>query len=774
MKMINLQIFPVSIRHNKEKNKWDKVPATNGESWQTFKASKSAISKANNIGIVIPAGVLVIDIDTYKGVTTSDIDTALGCKLDWSGAEIQKTVNGGYHYAFLIGDSILKQGSDLLGIVGFDTRASGKGWICSGEGYECLAMDDVSEVLSNPDDWLPTLPDSVIELLSENNKNECVDDFDDIDLMLAAQPLDDLSHAQMTEYLSALDDDYYENETLWYKVGMCIFHQTKGSEEGYNLFDTFSKPGVNYDTDKNRKRWDSFSSYDRGNPITFASVIKWAGGKKVVVSESEYQVNANQIKLAENATQLNKCLIKLGTDRVNDLNIDMLLNDIKKKFKDIEGTSPTLPALRKIVKANRPNEKQGGFVNDFVFVQSYCEYMSRSTKECMNARAFDTTYNRLTPLTDEGEKQNATLYTNDIIECVAKAMYAPIFDDVFTHDEVDYVNLYRPTLLKRVPHGKTDIIERVKKHIAHLISREEEQHIIINYLAHNVQYPGKKIHWAIVLQGVQGDGKSFLAEMMQHVLGMHNTRMMNAQTLGTNFSAWAAGQCMTFIEELKIDNMRKHEILNNMKPYITNSTVESTPKGKDPQVVMNTTNYFALTNFKDAIPIDDTDRRYCIIFSRWQSAEKLAVFQAENPKYYQDLYNDMRLHAGEILDWLMTYEIPDKFMNTNRAPETSAKELMKDLSKSEGWILLDDAIEEFSCEDISHDIVNITKISKMVSIEWRDSEAFKFPKTSALKNILLTMGFHYIGRKRDEDRKMQTIYARDEHLKLSDIGAVPF
>jgi hypothetical protein len=466
--------------------------------------------------------------------------------------------------------------------------------------------------------------------------------------------------------------------------------------------------------------------------------------------------------------------MNLGSERVNDLNVDMLLRDIQKKFKLLDGVAPSLPALRKIVKSSKPNEKAGDFVSDFVFVQSYCEYMSRDTKECMNARAFDTTHNRLTPMTDDGEKQNATSYSNDIIECVAKAMYAPMFANTFTHDTVNYINLYRPTLLDRVDHDTTNIVERVKKHIAHLVASEEEQNIIINYLAHNVQFPGMKIHWAIVLQGVQGDGKSFLAEMMQHVLGMYNVRMMNAQTLGTSFSAWAAGQCMTFIEELKIDNKQKYEILNNMKPYITNTTVESTPKGKDPQVVMNTTNYFALTNFKDAIPLDDTDRRYCIIFSRWQNAAKLALFQTENPRYYQDLYEDMRANAGEILDWLMSYKIPEKFMNTNRAPETTAKELMKDLSKSEGFIMIDDAIEEFNCEDINKDIVNITKLSKLVEIEWSNADIAKFPKTSGLKNILVGMGFHYIGRKHNEERKLQSIYALDENLKIADIGAVPF
>jgi arsenate reductase-like glutaredoxin family protein len=272
-----------------------------------------------------------------------------------------------------------------------------------------------------------------------------------------------------------------------------------------------------------------------------------------------------------------------------------------------------------------------------------------------------------------------------------------------------------------------------------------------------------------VLQGVQGDGKSLFAEMMQHVLGFNNVRIMNVQSLESSFTGWAEGQCMTFIEELKLDNYRKYEVLNNLKPYITNETIEVTKKGKDPRVVINTTNYFALTNFKDALPIDENDRRYCVLFSQWQQSEKLVEFMENNPGYYSELYNDMRLGAGELLDWLSNHKISEVFLAAKRAPLTKAKESMQLLSKSDDHLIVDDAIHEFECSDINENTLNITKLQKLVSTEGNISDYEHFPKTSRLKNILTDMGYHFIGVHKNKDRKNQRLYNKDPSIDLNEL-----
>ena len=755
--MSNLQIFPVRKTFNEVKEKWQKVPAIpKGQDWHTY---KGPMNDSANIGIVIPKNVVVFDLDTHKGVSCDDVETMLGCSLDWDNAELQETISGGRHYAFALPEgSSIKQGSDLLGVVGFDTRCTGKGWICSGEGYEDLTMIGLPDALC--DETWPELPAQVLLKLSDDI-SELVEGDNDLLAAVAAETLE-LSNADIENYINKLSSDQSEDGDTWLKIGMAIYHETKGSDFGWEQFDKFSQLSPeNYDHDMNLRRWESFGRSQKTNPVTFATIIKMVGGKGVVAVE---QLEQSEINTVEDITIE---LEKLANCKLDNLQLDTALSKISAKYKELTGTAPSKTALNKELKRLRKHKISGSYVDDYVFLTNCGEYMSRNVKTTMGPRSFDVLHNRDTPPNADGDMQSATTFSNNIIECAHESMYAPCFNDFFSHGGVTFFNTYKPNDIKRVKVGKTDTVSRIKKHIAHLLPDKIEQDIVINYLAHNVQYPGVKIQWAIVLQGVQGDGKSLLAEMMQHVLGLTNVRTMNPQTLESNFTGWAVGQCMTFIEELKINNSLKYDILNNMKPYITNTAIEVTCKGKDPMVAINTTNYFALTNFKDAIPIDDNDRRYCILFSQWQNKDKLIAWMDENPNHYHDLYEAMRDNIGELLEWLSSYEIPQSFLDMKRAPITTAKNTMINMSKSDGYLLVEDALNEFEGDQINDQVVNVTKLVSLSENAFADGYNH-FPKTSALKNILLDMGYHNIGRYKNTSRKNQLIYCKDDTKQAID------
>ena len=51
-------------------------------------------------------------------------------------------------------------------------------------------------------------------------------------------------------------------------------------------------------------------------------------------------------------------------------------------------------------------------------------------------------------------------------------------------------------------------------HINNVLTCEREQRILIDWLAYVVQNAGKRINWAILLQGAQGTGKSYFAKVL--------------------------------------------------------------------------------------------------------------------------------------------------------------------------------------------------------------------------------------------------------------------
>lgn len=752
-------IFPLNNK------KAPAIPA--GTNWQDYQGEATTPL----IGVMIPRGVVVIDIDSYKGCTTEQIDQALGCELNWEASELQETLHGGRHYVFAIPDNVeLTNGQDLLGVKGFDTRASFKGYIATGAGYTNLTMlDSVQDALHDRSYWV-MLPQLAIDKLSGGRGSAVSDDdinVSDLEMLIASQPLD-LSDDEVKLYVSKLPDSAAEDGATWLKVGMAIYHQSAGEDWGWQLFDEFSKRcSDKYDPKMNRKRWDSFGK-NRSNvthPVTFASVINMAGGTQVVEADKFVQLRAN-IATCTDTSQLNAIISEVALLKFDEVNNAILIKTLQKQFLQVVGEKLTEAQIKRIIRKSKP-EQYTEYYEDYIYLTATAEYMDRITKTTMNQRAFDVKHDRHTPLDKDANPQRASVYVNNKIDCVHSGMYAPMFGDIFTYDGVEYFNTFKHNTLQRVPMGTTDIVDRIKGHIAHLLPDPAEQQLVINYLAHNVQYQGKKMQWAMVLQGVQGDGKSFLAEMMKYALGATNCRTITVESLDEKFTSWAEGNCMIFIEELKLDNHKKYETLNKLKPYIANPTVPIRRMQRDVYECVNTTNYFALTNYKDALPIDNNDRRYCVLFSQWQSKEKLMQFLETNPDYYSDLYDDMREFAGEILDWLLTHNIPDAFKKLNRAPDTKAKGDMQEFNRGEDVLLVEDAIEEFKTHDINDFVVNITRLQRFAGDGFNPNYK-DFPKSSRLKNILVELGYFNIGRIKDDSRMNYTMYCKDHTKKALD------
>lgn len=757
--MQNKVIFPLTDK---------KAPAVpENTDWREYRGDV----KTKMVGVMIPKGVIVFDLDTYKGVTTEQVDAAFGVELDWQCAELQKTRSGGTHYVFRVPVELdLTNGTNVCGVKHFDTRASFKGYIATGEGYENLTFaDSVADALHDVEMW-PVLPEQAVAMLSSNAAPS--ESFDLLDA-IAAQPLD-IGLDEVVGFVRKLTPEQAESSDTWLKVMMAIYHQTQGSEEGWQLFDEFSRlsPG-NYDKSKNRKRWESLSRSKKSNPVTFASVIDMVGGYAVVEAERVSGV-MEKIKDASTKDEIEAVIAEIASCKLTELDSTLAVKMLIKQFNVVLGEKLSESHVKRMIRMSKPKHS-AEFYDDYVFLTQIAEYMDKVTKITMGPRAFDVKHNRDTPTDMEGNPQNATNYVNNRIECVHSGMYAPMFDEFFTYEGVKYFNTYKPNTLRRKHWEGSKTVEMVKGHIAHLLPDESEQQLVINYLAHNIQHPGKKLQWAIILQGVQGDGKSFFAEMMGKLLGQSNCRTISVESLDEKFTAWAEGNCMVFIEELKLDNYRKYETLNKLKPYITNTTVSVRKMRTDAYEAVNTTNYFALTNFKDALPIDDNDRRYCVLFSQWQSKEALNNWKASNPNYYPKLYEAMRSGAGELLDWLASHTIPNEFLELTVAPETRAKATMVDMAKSSDYLSVEDALAEFECDDINHEVVNVTRLNHKISESVTFGSEYKdFPKTSRLANILLQMGYHNIGRYKDDDKKNQLIYCRDDTKKPTDFKPVPF
>jgi hypothetical protein len=226
--------------------------------------------------------------------------------------------------------------------------------------------------------------------------------------------------------------------------------------------------------------------------------------------------------------------------------------------------------------------------------------------------------------------------------------------------------------------------------------RQHVTNAVLSWLAFNVQNPGVKIRWAILIKGIEGDGKSLIGELMRAVMGRANVKSVSPTVLTSDFNGYAEGACLAILEELRISGSSKFDTQDKLKPLITNDTVLIHRKGKDSYECWNTQNYLGNTNYDDSLPLNNNDRRYMVIFSPFMKIDQLNAELEQYggaSAYFTELNELCQSEFRAIRRFMLDYEIDEAFEPNGRAPETDEKQKMIALSVSDEQQLVEECIE---------------------------------------------------------------------------------
>ena len=301
------------------------------------------------------------------------------------------------------------------------------------------------------------------------------------------------------------------------------------------------------------------------------------------------------------------------------------------------------------------------------------------------------------------------------------------------------VNTYIPIKIITKPGDVTPFLRNMEL----MIPNENDRNIIYAYLAHNVKFPGRKIRWAPMIQSTEGVGKGFLMEAMERIIGEMYCYSPKAQELvnsGSTFNAWMRSKLLIVVNEIKVDERR--ELIEILKPMITDKRVEIQSKGIDQEMEDNPANWLFFSNFKDAIPVNQNGRRYAIFYSAIQSkADRIAVGMTD--AYFSALFKWLYADGAAIIaDWLMRHPItPDDMPGT--APDTSSTPSAIAISRSPVERMILEAIED-GLPGFRGGWVSATMVAKRI-------EATKAVRGGSMAyttiaGILETMGYVALGR----------------------------
>lgn len=205
---------------------------------------------------------------------------------------------------------------------------------------------------------------------------------------------------------------------------------------------------------------------------------------------------------------------------------------------------------------------------------------------------------------------------------------------------------------------------------------------ILDYMAQIVQYPAILPGVAILLYSEQGAGKDIITQWFgSKVLGEHQYYMIGkASKLFGTFNSDLQGKLLVHCDEVNKETMVTHA--DDLKRIITNGYIRIESKGKD--VVANKKSYarfFFTTNNRDALKIEDNDRRYAVFRSSSEHRNDM--------KYFNDLaeFLDRPEVVRAFYDYLMKRDITG--FHWSKIPKTSIYKEMKESSMDSifQWIL---------------------------------------------------------------------------------------
>ena len=523
----------------------------------------------------------------------------------------------------------------------------------------------------------------------------------------------------------------------WVKVGMAL--QSWDNVEGLKLWEDWSKGGNTYRPDECSVRWKSFQS---GHFITLGTLHFMSSKSSEIVVESEFQRLLNDTALCT-LEQLEEVIMPaLKSLALSDSKLEIASAKVKSAYKDLINVTMPINVIRSKLKGVIEKERMPDWCKNWVYVDNIAKYVNVISFLSLSRDGFNLLMGREVPLDAKG-KPSATKYVADLgfVEVVSQMEYCPALGaGISTVNGVRILNCYNtknvPVPAKRISDQGRSAIEMIEHHLEVLCG--DQSNIFLQWLAFQVQHKGIKILWAPVIQSIEGLGKTFIGDLLGLLLGQNNVGKVSPSQVVSNFNGWASDVSVNVLEELRVQGHNKYDVVNSLKPLLTDEFIQINKKGVSPYKITNSTNYLCFTNYKNSLPLTKNDRRWWIIFSKIDNLELVGKGLDLSKNEYFDRLFDTLNYTSEILKWLLEIPISKKFKSLRQAPPTIHKDSMiaSITARVEGLEELKDIIDEGG-ELYNTSVVQLTSLFCDFAIRYPHIELSKTVKA----DMLLELGF---------------------------------
>ncbi len=588
-------------------------------------------------------------------------------------------------------------------------------------------------------------------------------------------PIPEITLAIAKEAVSHIDPDcsYYD----WLDCAAALRHQFSPhkAEEAYEIFDEWSEDGKKYGgKDDTRAKWDSLRPTPIGRmPVTIRTLLKLAqssGWDDKKVKDSCFNVLIRWMEEAGSITELmEKGAHKImATPLLSAVQEDVLIHQLCKQAKSRFAYTISATAIRKditrIKTEIKNQEKPAEKVREPVWAKGVCyisaadEFYRHRTGEKYKASSFNSAYSRwLLPtedmLKDAGIPVTPSTLSTPLVMPKEYALnhlkIAAVYDYAYDPSQPTdmffvsrgrkYVNTYSPTYPELDPRRAAQAGVLFQTHLCNLIAEPEYRRILTDFMAYMVQFPGRKIRWAVFIQSAEGAGKTFFAKAMQAVLGFEHVKVLSDGSIKSGYNEWAFGSQFVAVEEIYVNGANRHAIMNTIKPLISNDDLDVNEKFRNSRKADNITNYMLFSNHHDALAITPNDRRYFVLKSPLQHKSQVLALGED---YFAPLYSMLRDNPGALRSYLMNWEISPSFRPDGHAPRTKYVAEMVQDSATDLTAAIRRLLLEGDYPLVQYDIVSTKVLMDVIQLDERIQKV----SNQLISHTLREEGFFQIGR----------------------------
>jgi len=584
-----------------------------------------ARASGGNLGVRLGSTDLVVDVDPRNGG-----DESLRALVNDTGLDLEKCphvlTGGGGHHFYLRKPANVATVGKLPQYPGIDFKKLGGQVVAPGAIHPETGRRYESEFWLLGPDETPDAPAALLDLLQVRRIEmpEALDDADRWGEITPDQLAAALADLPTDEFGEGAHDD-------WFQLMCACHHATAGAGREEFIAWSTSTPGYEDHAENIGYRWDSLASAAsrNGRPTTIRHLYQVLGRYGVGIPHPAAEHD----------------------------------------FEPVEVEPEPVPP-----------GPLGAVAEDWVWVADASVFIRRHDLKRYRPEQWRSLYDYLV----DGNILNKVWNSRNFVRKFESLTYLPKGAEMPDGERGGRYNIWRSSGVRPAPGDVSWFLE----HMAYIVPDEREREAVLDYLAHLVQRPEDKIHFALVIRGEQGTGKSAIGELMLRIIGRSNVTKPSNDELLEKWTGWQEGAQLAIVEELM--TLGRLEVTNRLKPLITDPTLRIQEKYQTTYTIDNRLNLLCFTNHRDAIRIEESDRRWFIVFS---------PAKARDHGYYKRLFSHLDGDGpANVAHWLLSRDL-SKFDAKGHAPATAAKEEMRELSMSEAeatlWAMYRDGVEPF-------------------------------------------------------------------------------